>query len=363
MGKEINFMYKQLVVPLDGSLLAEKALPIAVTLLARLRAELVLLRVIKPLHVSHVTYEMDNSVIESSSAYAEKLHSRIAFPEFELAKAYGPVQEFTAYDESEEETAQQYLNAVKAQLVDKYALDPLLIHTKLGYGSTPEEIATIASKTKAELIVMTTHGRTGLSRLVTGSVATKVLKQSKVPVMLIRPDSEGEEPPLLYQHKNRILLTLDGSPESEAIVSPAINFARETGAIVYLLQVVLPFVPSELAAGSYNPSYAIEQDTELAKEMAYKYLEKIQLKFTEAGVNCLKIVRVGTVLEEILDFAKKADISLLAMASHARNTVGYVFLGSIADEIIRMSNLPVLMVHTPQKGKRRTSHHEKVTAS
>ncbi|HID52577.1 MAG TPA: universal stress protein [Anaerolineae bacterium] len=152
-------MFKRILVPLDGSALAEAALPAAVTLAEQFNSELILFRVVTPQHfITHI----------DGSVYAELL--------VELRQ-------------QNSDAAYQYLMGVKETLADKdIAVRTVLLEDE----QVAEAILENAAKMDVDTIVMSTHGRGGISRWVYGSVADKVLRQADMPVLLIRASEEKE---------------------------------------------------------------------------------------------------------------------------------------------------------------------------
>ncbi len=318
-------MYKKILVPLDGSQLAEKALPYAIKLATKFGADLLLMR----------AAEVPTLLTDT--------------PDHELQYL---------------RQAETYLAEVRDTIIDT-RLEPNLVPEKVQtiviYGDAKRELAEIAPFEKADLIVMTTHGRTGLAGLLMGSVANNILHHTKLPVMLIRP-KELDEPGLLLETLNqptgfdnqaaggnRIVVTLDGSPEGEAALEPALEMARLTSATVYLLRVVPLLVVSEYSGSWYM--YDLDEQGQARREEAYQYLDKIQERFATEGLSCVKVVRVGFPPDEIVDYVTKLKASAIVMATHARGRLGQVVLGTVAGEVVRHSNLPVMLVHTAQPVK------------
>ena len=155
-------MFKHIMIPLDGSALAEAALPAAVKLAEKFGSELILFRVVTPQHfITHI----------DGSVYAELL--------VELRQ-------------QNSDAAYQYLMGVKETLADKdIAVRTVLMEDE----QVAEAILENAAKMDVDTIVMSTHGRGGISRWVYGSIADKVLRQADMPVLLIRAseEKEGEE--------------------------------------------------------------------------------------------------------------------------------------------------------------------------
>ncbi|MEI6046166.1 MAG: universal stress protein [Chloroflexota bacterium] len=323
-------MYNKLMVPLDGSLLAEKALPYAITLANRFGAELLLMRVSEVPALVSDTPEHELEVIHAAEIYLAEVQKFITAP-----------------------TLNPHLEAKQVQ-------------TLVAYGESVREIAEIAPFEKVDLILMTTHGRTGLSRLVLGSVATSIIQHSKLPVILIRPEKLEEMETLTKtlttptsfspdENGRRVLVTLDGSPEAESVLVPALEMAHKLEAALYLIRVVAPFVPIEYGDMGVSYAFDVDQETENRRETAYQYLDKIQARIAENGLNCVKVVRIGNPADEIVDYARKIQASMLVIATHARGKLGHLFMGSVAEEVTRRTNLPVMMVHILPHGKSETS--------
>jgi len=331
-------MFKKIAVPLDGSALAEKALPFAIGLAHQLNASLLLLR------VTHLPVLLTDT------------------PEHELGSL---------------EVAESYLAGVKNTITNPAlpnSLEAARVEVVVVYGETAPELIEMAPFEKADLLVMTTHGRTGIGRLL-GSVANKVLLQSKLPVLLIKPEMSKTRPFLeetltgnsyFNRGDNKILVTLDGTPEAEAILEPAIQMAKETEATIHLLQVVMPFTPVDFGGGYYyGTGLNLTDDTEIRTTEATQYLSHIQERLSQQEVQTTTLVKIGNPAEEIVAYAGVVKPGMLALATHARNTVGKFFMGSVADEVLHKSHLPLLLVHTaaPAKVLRETEILEKYSTS
>ncbi|MEI7556358.1 universal stress protein [Candidatus Chlorohelix sp.] len=294
-------MYNKILVPLDGSALAEKSLPVALRLASICKAGIVLLRVAKPQDVAQV---------------------------------------------------EPYLNQV-ADLIRKYYPEIGAIEVCVGMGEAYQQILHSAREHQADIITMTTHGRSSLSRLLLGSVAARVVKTSPIPVVLLHPNKADEALGLeeavaksvAYRlPKPRIAITLDGSPESEAVLDPTLVLARKINASVYLIRIVLPVVYNEFSGSWYL--YDLEEQARIRREDAYDYLGKIQEKVVASGLDCIKVVRVGTPNEEIVSYISQTNPMLLAMATHARGTMGEIVFGSVVSGIIHQASVPVFTVHS-----------------
>ena len=322
------------MVPLDGSALAEKALPYATHLAHRLKAELTLLQVLELPPVLEGSLDSEAALIGSAETYLQQMKAVITGTE--LAQPLPPAQ----------------------------------VHTKVVFGNPKYEVAAQAAAIKADLIVMTTHGRSGIAQLIMGSIASSVIQHAVLPVLLIRPLAIEVSRPLMdalaaplnfefEKTQGPLLVTLDGTPEAEVVLEPAIRLAQAIEIPLHLLRVVPPLVPFSYGDISTRYSQDIRAEKDKHAQEAYRYLDQLQAQISAQGLNCSRTVRVGEVAEEILDFAHKTQATLLAMATRGRGRLGQVLLGSVAEEVARHCQLPVLMVHIPAH----QVHHSQASTS
>lgn len=319
-------MFERILVPLDGTPQSEAALPVALGLAKRLASNLLLMRVseVKPPLLDTVKREVE--VLTTANEYLHQVFTAITDPH------YGP------------------------------SIEPERVKTAVAYGSPIEQLTTLAPFERANLIVMTTHARTGLSRLVLGSVAGGVVHNAGVPVVLVKPakaETDQSLPERLTHlqptmadgiAQPRLLVMLDGSVEAEAILAPASQLAEKMGATLYLLRVEEPFVPVEYSTmvASYGFLYGSEvtESDKTRREEAYQYLDEVVAGLQNHNLNCVKVVRVGQPAVEIAKYVAEINPTLLAMATHARGRVSHSLLGSVAEEVLEATRLPTLMVYT-----------------
>ncbi len=276
----------------------------------------------------------------------------------------GGLHQHTAESELEViNTAEAYLGQVREAITDPTAanaIEPAKVQDLVIYKEQMHELPEIAAFEKADLIVMTTHGRTGLSRVVLGSTASIILQHSRLPVVLIRPETLDEALPLpkpltdlanleLPASEERIVVTLDGSATAELALPPSLELARRLNATICLLQVIPPYTPLYYADigvfYAYEEEFTEQKATE-RRESAYQYLSTVQDGLVAQGLKCVKEVQEGHPGPVITGYAQALQASMLVMATHARNNAGRALLGSVADEVMRLSKLPVLMVNT-----------------
>lgn len=214
-------------------------------------------------------------------------------------------------------------------------------------GGPVEMICQRAHDVDADLIVMTSHGRTGLSRSWLGSVADAVLRRSAVPVLLLRPvegKSRRDAAHHLFKH---VLVPLDGSGRAVDILSSAVALARSSGARVTLLRAVQP-VPAILPdAGMpfiYPPTIQDDAATDRLVDEAKQELAEVARRLREDGTAVdSHVVVAAHVANAILEFAHGYDVDVIAMTTHGRGA-SRLLVGSVADKVIRASGLPMLLL-------------------
>lgn len=311
-------MYTRLAVALDGSPQAEKALPLAVQLAKLFSARLLLL---------HLCMEPEGSSDTGQSASENPL------------------------------TPQRYLDQIKEKLTDPakdWSLPPAQVQTKVHYDKFAYELGTVAAQEEIDLLIMTTHGRSGLSLVVMGSMATGVLKHTSQPVLLLRPDAtitaSLEETFETFSLKpTQIMLPLDGSPKAEAALEPAIALATQLNISLHLVEVVTPPPPIIMPEPGldYQLIAEIEQEQQAAQtQTAFHYLEKVRewLKGKSPQLKVETTVLKGSSIYQLVAFIGASKPFLVVMSTHARGELGQLLLGSVAEEVLRQSHSPVLMV-------------------
>jgi nucleotide-binding universal stress UspA family protein len=204
------------------------------------------------------------------------------------------------------------------------------------FGSPAEVIVQTARRHQAKIIVMSTHGRSGLGRWLYGSVAEAVLRLAPVPVLLVPATSERAWP---TERPPRLLLALDGSPLAAEATEPARTWAQALGAEVALVR-VLPPRSAEAAAYVYEDPLAEQTD-------AIQALETAAASFRELGINASLHTPVGDAARRITDLAREQDVDAIAMATHGRSGLSRVVLGSVATETLHRAGLPMFLVRVP----------------
>jgi nucleotide-binding universal stress UspA family protein len=266
-------VFGRILVPLDGSRLALRILEPLERLVLEGPTELTLLRVVDP-----------RSPVE---------HDRL--PAAELAM-------------------QLQLRIVRERL----GLD-VRMRLELVRGDPAEEIVRYAQGTGQELVAMATHGRSGVGRLLRGSVAEEVLRTCDVPLLLCNPRALDDG--RLDARFRRVLVALDGSARSERVLPVVERVATAHQSLVTTLRVeVSPVSPPRQLAPSSGP------------------VERL----AAAGLEADALLACGDVVAELLEASQEAD--LLAMATHGRSGASRWWFGSVTEEVLRQARCPLLVV-------------------
>jgi nucleotide-binding universal stress UspA family protein len=293
-------MYRVIVVPVDGSVFSEGALPLATSLARLTGARLDLVQVIEP------------PAIDGAAPWLGDLETRAAEYVGLLAEA---------------------LRAAGAPEVVTHVLD----------GPVAKRIKSHVEDAGGDLVVMATHGRGALTRSWLGSVADRLVRTSPVPVLLIRP-TESDHPSFQRARDIRhILVPIDGSAESESVVDPVSELAIPLAAEITLLRVIEDPLPPGLVFLPGGLQDSDELVDEAVKE-ARAHLADLAGHVERRGV----AVRVELLVDEspasaILKHADEAPVDLIAMSTHGRGGLERVVLGSVADKVVRASKTPVLV--------------------
>jgi nucleotide-binding universal stress UspA family protein len=304
---EAETVYKRILVPLDGSKLAERVLPYAHAVAEATGVGVQLLRVFNPAPLA-----MADAGI---GRYLNQIEAGLR------------------------EESLEYLNSVRPSLAGFNT--PVSCEVLLGHAASC--IIAEADKTAGTLIAMSTHGRSGVSRWLLGSVTDKVLHATVSPLLIVRSRDEGKEPAEV--HLKTVIVPLDGSPLAEQVLPYLTPLAKALELKVVLVRVI---PPEGLHYGyrdypvRYSEDFAPEEETE---KHATDYLHRISDKLQEGGLGSAEeCVLRGNPAEAIVDLAQATPDNLVAMTTHGRSGLGRWVLGSLTDRVVRHSGDPVLVV-------------------
>ena len=202
----------------------------------------------------------------------------------------------------------------------------------------------------ADLIVMTTHGRTGIARAVLGSVADGVVRLSGRPVLLQRPSADRHWRNSIHAGFQRILVPLDGSDEATCVLAPVLELCRAMNARPILVTVVRPVMdPRFSEEGLSLPPVEDDDSTRYLVSQAQDSLTTLARDMeSDAQTHVETSVATGTdVAKALIGIARRAKADLIALASSGRGASRMV-AGSVGDKLLRGTSLPLLVFH-PQR--------------
>jgi nucleotide-binding universal stress UspA family protein len=262
------------------------------------------------------------------------------------------VPELTAYQgpiEAEcRQEKQSYLNRVIQRI---HEVSTVTVTSEVIEGDIVASIRDAVADSKADLVVMTTHGRGPLARFWLGSVADELVRELPVPLLLVHPSKEPPDFSAEPVFKN-ILLPLDGTPLAEKMLVPAAELARAMGASCTLFRVVHTDVPDSLilAAGSDAVaqevrmiSKRVEELEKQQREEAEHYLEGAADRMRALGVPVQTHVVVDEKTAAAILHESEANFGLVALETHGFSGLKRLWRGSVADKVIRGAHVPVLV--------------------
>lgn len=283
----------RILVPLDGSRLSEVILPLAEALARDYDADILLLRALRP----------QGSVEAEAAAQKE---------------------------------AEAYLTGMAAGLEARGISG---VRWKVWYDDPDRAIAHAATHNGADLIAMMTHGRGGLNRLFLGSVTESVVRKGRVPVLLVRGEPSWSPGAI-----GRIVVPLDASGLSEAVLPVVERLAGPFDLVIDLLHVLEPIAP---AAAAELSTRSEEQIARLRTADAEAYLSKVAAALEAKGLRVRPAIRHGVAAEVIRQYAREAGVGLIAMSTHGRSGLNRLFLGSVAERVLKAAPVPILLWKAP----------------
>lgn len=290
-------MYKRMLIPLDGSPLAEKVIPYAKRIANMLNLELIFLYVYKH--------------NESISKF--------------VCKAY----------------IERVAEMVNAGLSSK---------GEIIKGNPAKTITNYTNEHSIDLVLLATHGQSGFGRWTTGSTAHKVITLSKTPILLIRPNTSRNLMPDGWP--KTILIPLDGSQLAESVIPSVEIFTDQMHKRieVTLLKVceppdLLSDYPEAIMQLSWKEH--VKRVTTVTQQACGLYLGQVQKRLEEKGMKIRSKVLFGdrdNVAPEIAGYISKNDCDLIAMSTHGHSGISEWPYGHVADRLVRTVSVPLLLV-------------------
>ncbi len=328
-------MFQRILVPLDGSTRAERALPVAARLARASDGTVVLLRVV-------------------STPIEWRSHHFQPFPEGAL--------------QLDSEAAMNYLNT----LLSLQDLEGIGVKTKTLPGDAASGILDAAKEEQSDLIVICSHGDTGFKRWFVGSVAQKVARHGPVPVLILH--EEGSLPTSSYPDRSRPLcalmgmVALDGSVLAETALLPAASLvaalaAPACGTLLLTRVVTLPGTESKgghrVHVDPQMREQLLDEATEylntVAERLRHDLAGQLDLTITSSvavGMDVADaLIRAAENGEEAGGIRTSGSCSLLALATHGREGVQRLALGSVTERVLGATRLPLLIVRPPERQK------------
>ncbi len=302
----------KILIPLDGSELAEVALDPAIRLALRHDAGVVLASVVSDL------------------------------PPVPLASGDGDLVA-TWFDE-EKERANTYLDRIREQVRKDHP--ELQVETRVEMGPVVSTLLAEAGETGADLVAITTHGRGAWQRAWLGSVADGLVRKAERPVLLLRGGDRSRNLFGEDTSPSRVIVPLDGSRASEQILSPLTSLLPSKGGRVTLVSALLRPFP---LATTYLP-HAVEESNmmEERERRTEEYLKSVAEAWNPLGAEVeTRVIGGDDVAQALLELVEEEGADLLALSTRGRGGVSRFVLGSVADKLVRGADLPVLAVRRP----------------
>lgn len=313
-------MFQRLLVPLDGSSGAERAIPVAASLARQTSGSLVFLHLVAP---------------------ATAWQSAVARPEHEALR--------TRAIERVMVDAASYLAMIPARYAE--ALAELPTEMEIAFGTASPTLPSTARLEHIDLIVLCRHQEAGLGQWGPESIAQQVMRHSPVPLLTLNEHAQ-DMPVLDGTHPLRVVVPLDGSLFAETALAPALHLLSH-GAGSGQRELCLMHVVDLFASDGTGDEEAHRSPstTEQARQSAERYLQAIADRLrqrTDGGqdlqITCLVTSGVDIASAILTQIAPAASSSLVAMATHGREGIQRLAMGSVAERLLNATTAPLLTV-------------------
>jgi nucleotide-binding universal stress UspA family protein len=295
-------MFRHILIPLDGSKMAESVMPIALFLSEYCKSDITLVHIIE----RHAP---------------TKIHSErhIRFPEEALT----------------------YLEKVKVWFPDSLNVNYHVHTTEVGH--VAQSLVDHAKELECDLIVMCTHGRIRFQQLLFGTIAQQTIGIGDIPVLVIHPNA------LLNKRSfscSQILVPLDTSEEHEKGINTAKGLARVLGCSLYVIAVIqtLATLSGARATESRLAPVATAKMLELEEERALNYLKGLMSEISSDGVPVSGEVARGDPSDIIAKTALEIKADLIVMGTHGKAGADAFWSGSVTPRVFNKTNIPLLLV-------------------
>lgn len=296
-------MIQEILVPLDGSALAESVIPAAAALAKAFGARIKLLHIIEERPPDRIHGEPHLTDGDQAQAYLEEVARRPVF---------------------------------QGQAVEVH------VHpTK--QGDVAESVVDHAQEFGADLVVLSTHGKGGLRGFLFGRIALRALQRGSTPVLLMNPTTSAAAPAFTCR---AILVPLDGTPAHEPALAVASTLGRAWKATLHL-EIVVPTAKTlsgpEAATGVLMP-LATRAILDMAERGAHEYVERLAQTLRADGISASSHVSRGEPAASLVEAAEKVGADLVVMASHAKGAMDAFWSGSLTPKVVEKLRRPILLV-------------------
>ena len=303
MSQVVERAYKRLLVPLDGSKLAEAVLPAVAAIARRAASEVTLMHVLEERAPTTIHGEKHLLDASEASAYVEEVAGRL--------RAEGVDVRFHVHEAREGDVARSIVE-----------------HT--------EEFA-------PDVVVLCAHGPGGLRGFVSGRVGQQVLQLGTRPILLIQPDARGNAPAF---DLDSVLVPLDGTEEHEGALASAAPLAELFGAVLHLIYVVptVATLADERTRSAVLLPTAMRAILDMTQQRGTEYLDQVAERCRSQGLTVAPEVLRGSTVAALLNRAQRLEVDLIVMASHGRAGLSAFLSGSVAPRLMKKVKGPLLLV-------------------
>ena len=299
-------MYRVIMVPTDGSGFDREAIRVALRIAERSNAKVRLVRVLASDSFFGTTPEGHWTPMSAEVGHSERT------------------------------SALSDLYALAAECRSGFKPD---VTVDLHGGPVADVLQGYARRHDVDLIVMSTHGRTGVSRLSLGSVTDSLIRHTSIPVLVVKAPESYLNPQLGRAFK-RIVVPLDGSTLAEQILPRVLTLAKLEEAEITLLNILIP--------QSYSQKEIVDTDLpwwDKDVSLAQAYLFRIAARLRRNGVVVTTDIVIGeNIAHAIGDFASREKADLIAIATHGRGGLARMLRGSVADAVMHSGRMSMLVL-------------------
>jgi len=296
-------VFKHLLVPLDGSRLAETALQPAAFLAEKLAASVTLIHVIEKNAPHEIHGERHLTNDQDACQYLDEVSSRVFKPGIHVESH---------------------------------------VHTE-EVSNVARSITDHAAEFEPDLIILCAHGQGGLRDLVVGSIAQQVIGMRKTPVLLLQPETDAATGEVSLR---RLMVALDAEPEHESSLAVAGELASSVGAALHLVTVVQTVETlrgDRAAAGKLLPMTASEM-LDMTAHSALDYLNERAKPWRDRHLDVTVQVCRGDIPKELARAAEGSNSDWIVLGTHGRSGMGAFWSGSVASRVIGQTHLPLLLI-------------------